>query len=184
MCIRDSFSPRLSTEHERVAKLVGEDESVVDMFAGVGPFSILIAKTHRQVHVDSIDANGEAANLIRENVRLNKVEDKVRIWNGDARRVTSEHLEGTATRIIMNHPSAAKDFLDSACAALAKDQGIIHYYTFMEGEDSEEKAIAEFATGVGIAGYLVEHVLQTRRVREVAPYRWQVVVDARVVRRG
>ncbi len=178
------FSPRLSTEHERVAKLVGEYESVVDMFAGVGPFSILIAKTHRQVRVDSIDANAEATSLIRENVRLNKVEGKVRIWNGDARRVTREHLEGTATRVIMNHPSAAEDFLDSACAALAKDRGIIHYYTFMEGEDCEEKAIAELATGVGIAGYLVEQVLRTRRVREVAPYRWQVAVDARATRRG
>ncbi|HZY93586.1 MAG TPA: class I SAM-dependent methyltransferase family protein [Candidatus Bathyarchaeia archaeon] len=178
------FSPRLSTEHERVATLVGEHESVVDMFAGVGPFSILIAKTNKQVHVDSIDANAEAASLMRENVHLNKVEGKVRIWNGDARKVTMERLEGTATRVIMNHPSAAEDFLDSACAALAKDRGIIHYYTFMEGDDCEEKAIAELATGVGIAGYVVEHVLQKRRVREVAPYTWQVVVDARVARRA
>lgn len=177
------FSPRLSTEHDRVAKLVSKRESVVDMFAGVGPFSILIARTHRDVRLDSIDANADAARLIRENALLNKVQDKVRIWNGDARKITREHLEGSATRVIMNHPSAAKDFLDSACSALAKDQGVLHYYTFKDGEDCDEKAIAELATGVGIAGYTVKQVLQTRRVREVAPYTWQVGVDAIVARR-
>ena len=38
------FSPRLSHEHERVASLVQKGETVVDLFAGVGPFSVLIAK--------------------------------------------------------------------------------------------------------------------------------------------
>ena len=50
------FSPRLSSEHQRIAKLVDEGERVVDMFAGVGPFSILIAKGLSDVRVEAIDA--------------------------------------------------------------------------------------------------------------------------------
>src|SRR3989337_4513003 len=43
------FSPRLSHEHERVASLVQNGETVADLFAGVGPFSVLIGKSHKDV---------------------------------------------------------------------------------------------------------------------------------------
>src|SRR5659263_193684 len=38
------FTPRLSTERMRIAGQVTDQEKIVDMFAGIGPFSILIAK--------------------------------------------------------------------------------------------------------------------------------------------
>ena len=57
------FSPRLSYEHYRVASQVQEEEIVIDMFAGVGPFSILIAKNHEHVKVYAIDLNPEAVKV-------------------------------------------------------------------------------------------------------------------------
>ena len=96
------FSPRLSTEHQRVARQVAEGERVVDMFAGVGPFSILIAKTVKNVNVDAIDSNPEAARLIQENARTNKVESKVHVHLGDARTVARQ-LDGRATKIGRAH---------------------------------------------------------------------------------
>jgi tRNA (guanine37-N1)-methyltransferase len=71
------FSPRLSCEHKRVASLVEEDETVVDMFAGVGPFAILIAKTHQNVKVYAIDANPQAFEYLKKNIRLNRAVGKV-----------------------------------------------------------------------------------------------------------
>jgi len=177
------FSPRLSTEHQRVAQMVEEGERVVDMFAGVGPFSILIAKRLGNVRVEAIDANSQAIELLRENMRANKVEPRVHAHLGDAREVIRKELTQSANRVIMNHPSASKDFIKEACEALQPSGGVIHYYTFTGGENWEADSRNEIEQGINASGYVAERVLEVRRVREVAPMRWQVAVDLRVVPR-
>src|SRR5271169_522164 len=47
------FSPRLSTERLRITELVREGELIFNMFAGLGTFSFIIAKTKRCV-IDSV----------------------------------------------------------------------------------------------------------------------------------
>ena len=175
------FSPRLSTEHQRVAGSVRENEVVVDMFAGVGPFSILIAKWLETVEVNAIDSNPEATRLIEENARLNRVESKVHAWTGDANEIVSGHLKEQATRVIMNHPSVARDFIGTACGALRKAGGTIHYYTFSDGENWERKSRDEFEAGVKGSGWNTAGTIEIRKVREVGPFKWQVAIDARVV---
>jgi tRNA (guanine37-N1)-methyltransferase len=175
------FSPRLSTEHSRVAEQVRLGECVVDMFAGVGPFSILIAKRLEDVKVHAIDANPEAAKLIAENARMNKVQDRITVWSDDARVVVKDNLLGKATRVIMNHPSEAKDFLGPACEALRRDGGIVHYYTFAEGAQSEFEARTELTRGLTDPGWKVDKFLATRKVRGVAPMKWQVALDAKLM---
>ncbi len=174
------FSPRLSAEHERVAKQVSPGECVVDMFAGVGPFSILISKRLKDVQVHAIDANPEAASLIRENAKMNKVQDRIKVWSGDARVVVKDHLSGIATRVIMNHPSQAREFLEPAYKALRRDGGIVHYYTFAEGSDSESDAKKELAAALDNSAWKVEKTVETRKVRGVAPMRWQIAIDAKL----
>jgi len=152
------FSPRLSTEHQRIAQKVDKGERVVDMFAGVGPFSILIAKRLDDVRVEAIDANPQAVELLREN------------------------FTHVASRVIMNHPSASKDFIKEACEALHPTGGLIHYYTFA-GSNWEADSRNELERGVEESGYIAERVFGIHRVREVAPMKWQVAVDLRVVPR-
>src|SRR3989475_12682688 len=176
------FSPRLSTEHQRVALLVDKGERVVDMFAGVGPFSILIAKRVGDVRVEAIDTNPEAVELLRENVRANKVESKVHAHLGDSRDIIRENFTHVASRVIMNHPSASKDFIKEACDALHPTGGLIHYYTFA-GSNWEADSRNELERRVEESGYIAERVLEIHRVREVAPMKWQVAVDLRVVPR-
>jgi tRNA (guanine37-N1)-methyltransferase len=174
------FSPRLSHEHQRVTLQVEPGEVVIDMFAGVGPFSVMIAKRLEDVEVNAVDANPDAVVLMRENARLNKVRGKLRIWPGDATEVVENHLTGMASRVIMNHPSAAKNFVSAACRGLRKEGGTIHYYTFAEGLNSEQQALAEFQEALQGCGWKVKEPGELRRVRGVSPMRWQVVVDAEV----
>ncbi len=174
------FSPRLSAEHERVAKQVRPGECVVDMFAGVGPFSILISKRLNDVQVHAIDANPEAANLIIENAKMNKVQDRIKVWSGDARVIVKDNLSGIATRVIMNHPSQAREFLEPAYKALRRDGGIVHYYTFAEGLDSESDAKRELAAALDNSAWKIEKTVETRKVRGVAPMRWQIAIDAKL----
>ncbi len=84
------FSPRLSHEHERVASLVQEGETVVDLFAGVGPFSILIAKNHMSTKIYAIDVNPDAVEFLKKNIRLNRVENRVFPILGDARQIIGQ----------------------------------------------------------------------------------------------
>lgn len=175
------FSPRLSTEHQRVSAMVSRGERVVDMFAGVGPFSILIAKSQRAARVEAIDANPQAIALVRENVLANKVEANVHAHLGDAREIVREKLKRSSSRVIMNHPSASRDFIRAACEALQPSGGTIHYYTFA-GENWKDDSRGEVEGGVEASGeYSVERVMGAHRVREVAPVKWQVVVDLIVV---
>ena len=176
---RAFFSPRLSAEHKRVAEQVRPGECVVDMFAGVGPFSILIAKRLNDVQVHAIDANPEATKLIGENAKMNKVQDRIKVWSGDARVVVHDNLSGIATRVIMNHPSQSREFLEPAYKALRRDGGIVHYYTFVEGSDSESNARKELAAALDNSGWKIEKTIETHKVRGVAPMKWQVAVDAK-----
>jgi tRNA (guanine37-N1)-methyltransferase len=176
---RAFFTPRLSTEHQRIARLVGEGERVIDMFAGVGPFTILIAKRVKNVIIDAIDSNPAAVELVRENARINKVSSKVHVHEGDAREVVLQ-LERSATRVIMNHPSAARDFVVAACDALGSSGGVIHYYTFAEGEDSELRSKHQLEAAVAASNCSIRRFLGVRRVREVAPMNWQIAVDAEI----
>ncbi len=175
------FSPRLSREHHLVAEMVLPGENVVDMFAGVGPFSIMIAKRLENVEVDAIDSNPEAVRLIEENVRLNKPKGKVRAWAGDAREVVEGNLAGKASRVIMNHPSAAREYVDAGLKALRQEGGTLHYYTFSEGLDYEAKAMTELGKALTACGWAMKEKAGARTVRGVAPMQWQVAIDATVV---
>jgi tRNA (guanine37-N1)-methyltransferase len=174
------FSPRLSTEHKRVASLVQENETVADLFAGVGPFAILIAKTHEIVRVYSIDANPDSVKYLNTNIRLNRVIGKVYPLQGDARQIVNKKVAGIADRVIMNLPEKAIDFLDAACHALKPKGGIIHFYGFVEASQSLEDMQRNFVEEVEKAGRRVDEVLSQRKVRETAPHEWQAVLDAHV----
>jgi tRNA (guanine37-N1)-methyltransferase len=175
------FSPRLSHEHSRVASLVQNGETVVDLFAGVGPFSVLIAKNNPDVKVYAVDINPEAAEFLKRNVRLNRVENRVVPIQGDARQVIEERLLGVADRVIMNLPEKAMEFIDAACRAIKPSGGIVHYYAFVRLPDSLENAQSSFSEAVEKTGRKVGAFLSAKTIRETAPYEWQVVLDAKIL---
>lgn len=174
------FSPRLSYEHKRVASMVKDGETVIDMFAGVGSFAILIAKTHENVKVYAIDINPYAVAFLEKNVRLNRVEGKVQPILGDAKQIVRQRLRGVADRVIMNLPEKALEFLDSACKALKTEGGIIHFYSFIDSSETLEDLKLRFAKEVEKFGRKVREILFSRLVRETAPYEWQAVLDAEI----
>ena len=174
------FSPRLSHEHDRVAALVQSGETVVDLFAGVGPFSVLIAKRHPNVKVYGVDINADAVALLEKNARLNRVENRVYSIIGDARKIVKEKFGGTADRVIMNLPEKSREFIDVACNALKPTGGTIHFYCFIRLTDTIEGMQQRFTENVTKAGRKVESFSYAKHVRETAPHEYQAVLDARV----
>ncbi|MEM3596691.1 MAG: class I SAM-dependent methyltransferase family protein [Candidatus Bathyarchaeia archaeon] len=174
------FSPRLSYEHHRIASQVKEGETVIDMFAGVGPFSILIAKMRERVKVYAIDINPEAVELLKRNIRLNRVEGKVYPMLGDAEGIIEKMFVEVADRVIMNLPEKAIDFVVSACRALKAAGGMIHFYSFVKPSEPLEDIKIRFARVVEKSGRKLEKIHFSRLVRETAPYEWQAVIDAEI----
>ena len=175
------FSPRLSQEHNRVASLVQKGETVVDLFAGVGPFSVLIAKNNADAKVYAVDINPEAIEFLKRNIRLNRVENRVIPIQGDARRAVEERLLGVADRVIMNLPEKALEFVDTACKAIKPAGGMVHYYAFIRLPDPLENVQLRFSEAVEKTGRKVDTFLFAKTIRETAPYEWQVVLDAKIL---
>jgi len=174
------FSPRLSQERLRVASQVKEGETVVDMFAGVGPFSVLIAKKRTNVTVYAIDLNPDAISYLKRNVYVNRVEGKVKPILGDAREVVKRELIGVADRVIMNLPERAMEYVDVTCEAIKPEGGILHFYGFMDASSSLEMTKSRLREAVEAANRRVKDFLSAVTVRETAPFTWQVVVDAEI----
>lgn len=171
------FTPRLSTERSRILAWIKGGDTVVDMFAGVGPYSILIAKRNRPARVVAIDKNPDAARLLGENITLNSVKN-IEAIEGDARE-EARRFAGTADHVIMNLPHSAHEFLDSA-VLLTKPGGIIHYYGITPEDDLFEGSIKMIRDAAKRAGRGVE-VLEMRTVRSYAPHQYNICIEARIL---
>ncbi len=171
------FNPRLSSERMRVAKQVALNEFVLDMFAGVGPYSILISKTHADSRAFSVDINPDAFKYLKENVLLNRVADRVTPLFGNVRQVVERGLRGMADRVIMNLPSESNQFLDVAAQALREEGGVIHYYSFASRRDSVTEIMDRVRSSIETQGRRVDSFGYADVIKEVAPNRVQVAVD-------
>ncbi|MHC1602723.1 MAG: class I SAM-dependent methyltransferase [Methermicoccaceae archaeon] len=129
------FNPRLATERARVEDRIGENDTVFDMFAGVGPFSILMAKRSPMRSVYAAEKNPVACGYLRANIKKNRVEN-VHVFEGDVRA----HPLIRADAIIMNLPHSAHDFLDVAMRAAGQGAHIFCYTISPEQTLKEQAA--------------------------------------------
>ena len=174
------FSPRLSQEHNRVSSLVNENEVIIDLFSGVGPFSILIAKNNPDAKIFAVDINPVAIEFLKKNIRLNRVDKIIIPLIEDARNLIDKQFKGSADRVIMNLPEKAKDFIDVACEMIKPNGGIIHYYEFIRYPDSIKHAQSRFCELVKDVGRKVDCFLFVKNIRETAPYQHQVAFDVKI----
>jgi len=178
------ISPRLSYEHIRIAKLVREGEIIANLFAGVGGFSIVIAKYAKPRKIVSIDINEDAYKYMIENIKLNKVEDVVIPILGDALKIIEEYND-YFDRILLPLPQLALASLKPSIEALKKE-GFIHPYDFIVANNkreaidiSREIYSKELERIDQVSKY---EFISSRVVRSVGPRKYQVVHDIWVVK--
>lgn len=169
------FSPRLSTERLRIVEDVRPQEKVLNMFAGVGPFSVAIAKLSG-AKVTSWELNDYACDLHVENNKLNRVEGLVKVTGGDAAEL-ADKTRLKFDRILMPHPSQADRFLPAALK-LAKKGTMIHYYRHVLGKDTCE---AEVQMTEELSRLVPPKTRRTiRKVREVGPRWLEMAADLKI----
>ena len=176
------FSPRLCHKRMRIAKLVKPNETVVNMFAGVGCYSIVIAKHVPTAKVFSIDVNPAAIQFMRENIRVNRVYPKVVPLLGDSKIIIECQLQQAADRVLMPLPEKALDYLPYAVLALKTSGGWIHAYSFEHATKTENPTeIATLKAAQNLAQLDVAYQFHfSRVVRPIGPNWYQVVLDIQI----
>jgi tRNA (guanine37-N1)-methyltransferase len=176
------FSPRLSYERMRIAGLIKKGEAVVNMFAGVGCYSIAIAKHSEPLKVYSVDINPSAFKYLLENIRLNRAETLVVPLQGDAKTVIETELQNVADRVLMPLPEKAYEYLDVALLALKPAGGWIHHYSFEHADKNEDPIKkAESKLSEKLSALCGEFRVEFGRiVRTIGPRWYQIVLDVHV----
>lgn len=177
------FTPRLVYERRRVASSnIKENETIIDLFAGVGPFSIQIAKKHN-VEIFSFDLNPDAYYYLKKNIELNNLRGKIHAYNLDVKTLLnpvnelSKKLKNSADRIIMNLPEKSLHFLDVSCFLMKKTGGIIHYYLFSEKPNPIQKAIEVLSVNIAKKDWKIEKIFKSKVVKAYSPKSDLIVLD-------
>ena len=134
------FSPRMSNERKRIADLIKPNESVLIMFSGSGVYPLVIAKNSKAKEVYGIEINPTAHKYALENIKKNKLNDKIKLFLGDVRKIMPK-LNKRFNRILMPLPKGGEGFLDMALKYI-KNKGTIHFYDFLHEDEfyeAEEK---------------------------------------------
>lgn len=167
------FSPRESTERQRVAGQVRKGENVLVMFGGVGPFAIAIAKKQPGVKkVWCAELNRTACRYMRENIILNRLKYIVEPLCGDVEK-TCPGLK--ADRVVMPLPKGAYKYLGLAIGCV-KRGGVVHLYywgrldtVFQEAEELIKRECRKLKRRV--------RILSKRRVLPYGPGIWKVCLE-------
>lgn len=167
------FSPRLSNERKEVSQIVKKNDEVFVMFAGVAPFSIVLAKNSKARKIYSNELNREANKYAKINVKLNKLEDKIVFVDGDIKKISTK-VGKKFDLIVMPRPQLKDSFLNEAFVLSKKGTKVI-YYDFCAVEDKEK--IVEMVKEEAVKSNKKIKILRVKSAGEISPYKIRIRVD-------
>ncbi len=167
------FSKGNLLERARLPPLVKPGETIVDMFAGIGYFSLPLGKSSPAKRIYAIELNPDSFRFLKENISLNRLSGRVVPIQGDCRKAK---IPEKADRIVMGYLPKTYEFLPAAFRLL-KPNGVIHYHDSFRKADlweATERILREYA---GRAGFYPIR-MEKRVVKQYAPGIFHVVIDA------
>lgn len=174
------FSPREGTERQRIASQVKPNENVLVMFSGVGPYALAIAKKQPKIkQVLAVEINKAGDKYANENVKINKMKNKITPIQGDVRKVCPKYY-GQFDRVVMPLPLGAESFLDVAIRCLNPKGGVIHFYNWGPEDDLYSKALKIIEKNAKKLKKKFE-ILSKRKVLPYAPKTFKVCIDFKVL---
>jgi tRNA (guanine37-N1)-methyltransferase len=182
------FSPREATERERIASMVRPGETVMVMFAGVGPYGIVIAGKQPGVRkVYQVEINPEGVEYMSQNIAMNKLGHLVVPVQGDVREACRPYY-GKCDRVLTPLPRESHRFLDVALSCLGR-KGIIHFYAVgrhakgLGKKESEEQLFSgplqNLRDACGKVGRKAR-IMARKKVLPFSPGSWKVCIDAEI----
>ena len=162
-------------ERERMKNLDCTGETVVDMFAGIGYFTLPIAKYANPKKVIACEKNPDSFGFLMKNIELNDVGDIVEPVLGDNRDL--DRGKAFADRILMGYVQTTSEFIPKALEMI-RPGGIIHYHDTFYINKYEDR-LREIFDGHCPGRYTIEGI---REVKSFAPSVSHYVADIRINR--
>lgn len=170
---RIMFSSGNVDERIRMGKIDARGEIIVDLFAGIGYFTLPLAKYGKAKKIYACEKNPIAYRYLLENIELNELENIIPLL-GDNRNIAPLRM---ADRVLMGYINT-EQFLDLGFKVLKKKEGIIHYHNTVTTEEKDWKMEKDLELYGARNGFNVE-ILFKKIVKSYAPHIWHVVIDAR-----
>ncbi|WIV65714.1 class I SAM-dependent methyltransferase [Natrialbaceae archaeon AArc-T1-2] len=185
---RVMFSPGNQAERVRMGEVVADGECVFDMFAGIGYFTLPMARAGASVTATEI--NPAAFRYLLENAVLNDVTDRIEAYRADCRDLAEEVA---ADRVVMGYYGSADgtdeqgrgtrtdeghEFLPAALSAL-EPGGVVHYHEATPESRLWERPRSRLERAADRERRELE-VLEKRRVKSHSAGVAHVVIDVRV----
>ena len=170
------FSARMSSERKRVAELIEPNETVLVMFSGSGVYPLVIAKNAKCKGVYGVEINPVAHKYALENVKKNKLENKIKLFLGDVIKILPR-LNKKFGRILMPLPKGGENFLGLALKYI-KNKGVVHFYDFLH-EDEFHKAEEKVKNACKKLNKKYK-ILKTVKCGQYSPGFYRVCVDFEV----
>jgi tRNA wybutosine-synthesizing protein 2 len=159
---------------KKLMSTVGSGELIVDMFAGIGYFTIPMAVHAKPAKIYAIEINPESFVYLQENIRLNKVGHIVEAMNGDCAVLTPQ---GIADRVLMGYVGTTHEYLEYGIRAIKNTGGMLHYHETTPEKLIFERPVSRIREAALREGRQVE-IRDCRKVKKYSPGVWHVVVDA------
>lgn len=160
-------------ERMRMRRLDCTGETVVDMFAGIGYFTLPLAKFSGARRVFACEKNPDSYGFLVRNIRDNDVSDVVIPILADNRDLLGR---GFADRILMGYVQTTADFLPAALRMI-RPGGIIHYHDTFYVSEYRDRIESIFSENCGEDGY---EIIGIREVKSFAPAVSHYVADVRI----
>jgi len=162
------------TERHRAGTETRAGETVADLFAGIGYFTLPAAVTGRAGRVWAVEKNPVSFGYLVENARLNHVAERVTCLRGDNREV--ELPLGAFDRVFLGYLPSAVPWVPRALTLLRSSGGTLHVHLVVDAREGPGTAEAAVWKAAERAGARVDRAA-SRVVKAYGPGRDHVVVD-------
>lgn len=174
---RIMWSKGNTTERKRMSTIAEVGETVVDMFAGIGYFSVPLAVHSKPSKIYSVEINPVSYGYLCENLKLNKVEDIVEPIIGNCREVAPK---GVADRVVMGYIGNTNEYLDVAMDVLSDEGGVVHYHESVPDKIKYIRPVDRMKEAAQAAGKDKVEILEKRIIKPYSPGVYHMVVDAKI----
>jgi len=171
------FSKGNVNERKYLSTIIKENETIVDMFAGIGYFSLPIAKNAKPAKIYSIELNPASYRFLTENIILNNLEEIIVPIEGNCREEVVKLSKAgiRADRVIMGVFPAPKDYIKEALT-VAKEIGAIYHYEGVREKDNYLSLFKEFEEIANTNNVQCE-LISKRFVKSYGPKLYHIVID-------
>ena len=170
------FSSGNMDERIRMGRIATHDEVIVDLFAGIGYFTLPIAVHSKPKKIYACEINKVAYDYLCQNIVLNNVTSIVEPLSGDNRKTSPKNV---ANRVIMGYLTDTYDFLPTAIKCLQNHTGIIHYHEVCPNELIPDRPLEKTKEIAKKHGRKIK-LLKNTHVKSYAPGVSHIVLDLKV----